>query len=243
MGFGLLLCAYFLFTFMSAGVGDYCFITYLVGALIAIRAVSGLKDYNPRFSWLYPFIALYAFLAVYYVTLTVDDLFLLGLPLRGAVVAAAVNWVDFLCELGFAVFALWSCAELAGSVGLQKHRTRAWRNLVFVGIWGVAQIVLLAVPSLAAAGNQTLVKVLFLYVLVVYFLNALLFYSCFSSICPKGEEFGKPSKPSRLRFINEMNRKLDEKNERARLEYEQNLAAKNRKFSAKNNNRQHKKKK
>jgi hypothetical protein len=69
------------------------------------------------------------------------------------------------------------------------------------------------------------------------------FYSCFSAICPQGEEFGKPSKPSRFRFMNELNRKLDEKNEQARLEYERTMQTQNQKYSAKNNNRHHKKKK
>ena len=102
---------------------------------------------------------------------------------------------------------------------------------------------MLVVPSLAEAGNGALPKVLFLYLLVVYLLNSFCLYGCFSAICPKGEEFGKPSKPSRFRFINEINRKLDEKNEQARLEYEKNQQEKNKKFSAKNNNRHHKKKK
>ena len=79
--------------------------------------------------------------------------------------------------------------------------------------------------------------------LVVYLLNSFCFYGCFSAICPAGEEFGKPSKPSRFKFINDINRKLDEKNEQARLEYERNLQGSSQKFSAKNNNRHHKKKK
>ena len=41
----------------------------------------------------------------------------------------------------------------------------------------------------------------------------------------------------------ELYRKLDEKNEQARLEYERNLQNQNQKYSAKNNNRPHKKKK
>ena len=66
MGFGLLLCAYFLFSFMSVAIADYCFATFIIGALVASRAIRGLKDYNPRFGWLYPFAALYGLLAVYH---------------------------------------------------------------------------------------------------------------------------------------------------------------------------------
>ena len=117
------------------------------------------------------------------------------------------------------------------------------RCIVFTGIWALGQMVMLTVPALAAAGNGALTTVLFLYLLVIYLLNSFCFYGCFSAICPKGEEFGKPSKPSRFKFMNELNRKLDEKNEQARLEYERNLQKQNQKYSAKNNNRHHKKKK
>jgi dihydroorotate dehydrogenase len=149
----------------------------------------------------------------------------------------------FIAELGYTLVALWSSAEIAASVNLDKHRHRGYRNMILTGMWGLAQLVLLVVPTLTVAGNGALPKVLLLYVLVVYLFNSWCFYGCFSAICPQGEEFGKPSKPSRFRFMNEINRKLDEKNERARLAYEQSLQEKNRKFSAKNNNRQHKKKK
>ena len=79
--------------------------------------------------------------------------------------------------------------------------------------------------------------------IVVYFLNSLFLHGCFRHICPAGEEFGKPTKPSRFKFINDINQKLDAKNEQARLEFERNRQQGQQKFSAKNNNRHHKKKK
>lgn len=243
MGFGLLLCAYFLFTFMSVAIGDYCFATFIIGAMVAAKAISGLRDYNPRFNWLYPFAALYGLLAIYFATKMLDGLLLWNLPLYSPLTESIVEWVKFGTELGFTVIALWSSSEIAASVGLDKHRERAVRNVIFTAIWAVGQAVLLAVPALAEAGNGALMKVLLLYLLVVYLLNSFCFYGCFSAICPKGEEFGKPSKPSRFKFMNELNRKLDEKNEQARLEYEKNLQKQNQKYSAKNNNRHHKKKK
>ena len=243
MGFGLLLCSYFLLSFMSVAIGDYCFATYIISALVATKAISGLKDYNPRFNWLYPFTVIYGLMAIFYATRVLDDLFLWGLPIHEGAAQIIVEWVRFASELGFSLIALWSSAELAASVGLDKHRERGVRNMIFTGIWGVAQLILLVVPSLASAGNGALPKVLLLYLMVVYFLNSFCFFKCFSSICPAGEEFGKPSKPSRFKFMNELNRKLDEKNEQARLEYERNQQMKNQKFSAKNNNRHHKKKK
>ena len=243
MGFGLLLCSYFLVSFMSVAVGDYCFATYIIAAMVGVKAIGGLKDYNPRFAWLYPFTAVYGLLAIFFAARVLDDLFLWGLPIRDGVVDVVVEWVRFVTELGFTLIALWSSAELAATVGLDKHRERGLRNMIFTGIWGIAQIILLIVPPLATAGDGALQKVLLLYLLVVYLLNSFCFYGCFSAICPAGEEFGKPSKPSRFKFMNEINAKLDAKNEQARLEYERNQQQKNQKYSAKNNNRHHKKKK
>ncbi len=246
MGFGLLLCAYFILTLMSFGLGstNYLFITYLLGAMVTVPAVNKLKDYNPRFGALYASATLYGLLAVYYAVREVADIALWELPLlEGTVALTVVAIAQLVAEISYAVIALWSSAEIAASVNLNKHRIRALRNMVFVGIGAVGQILMMAVPPLAAAGNQALVKILLLYQLVVYILNAFCFYTCFSSICPPGEEFGKPSKPSRFQFINNINRKLDAKNEKAREEYEKKLAEQNKKYSAKNNNRHHKKKK
>ncbi len=250
MGFGLLLCAYFLFTFMSVGIGDFCFVTYLVGALVALRAVRGLKDYNPRFAYLYPAVAIYALLAVYFALIFVEDIFMLGLPIHAEVLTTVVNVLRFVAELAFSAVALWSSAELAATVGLKKHQARGMRNLLFVGIWALGQLLLLILSifgsnheMLATEVIPMLTVLLLFYQLVVYFLNSLLLYSCFSAICPKGEEFGKPSKPSRFRFINDINAKLDAKNEQARREYEARMNQSTTKYSAKNHNRHHKKKK
>ena len=243
MGFGLLLCAYFLLTFMSVGVGDYAFLPYLLGAAVAVLAVDKLKAYNPRFKYLYPVAAVYALLAIYGLVTVVANLALWDIPVLEGILASVASWAQFVSEFAFAVLALWASAEVAASVGLAKHRARAWRNVAFTGIWAMLQLLLLAVPTIANAGNQALTKVLFLYQLLVYLLNTYALYTCFTGICPAGEEFGKPSKPSRFKFMNEINRKLDEKNERARLEYEQKLEEQKKKFSAKNNNRHHKKKK
>ena len=243
MGFGYLLCSYFLLSFMSIAIQDYCFATYILAAFAAVKAVGGLEDYNPRFKWLYPIAALYVLLSLFYGARVLDDLFMWNLPIREGLAATVVDWVKFVAELGFTLIALWSSAEIAVTVELEKHYRRGYRNMIFTGIWGVAQIVMLLAPSLATIGNAALPKVLFLYLLVIYFLNSVCFYGCFSAICPQGEEFGKPSKPSRFKFINEINRKMDEKSEQARREFEAQQKQGQQKYSAKNNNRHHKKKK
>ena len=256
MGFGLLLCSYFMVTLMSVTIGDYKFATFLIAAIVLYFAVGKLKDYNPRFVWLYPFAAVYGLLAVYYVLVVLGGangvFYGWNLPIgsQWGIDRIIVGGVETAAEVGFTLMALWSSGELALSVGLKKHHGNSIRNMVFVSVCALIQItvlVLAAIPFFRALEDGMVLDVLdkaqFLVMLVIYILNSWFFYTCFSSICPKGEEFGKPSKPSRFKFINEINRKLDAKNEQARLEYEQQQAKKNQKFSAKNNNRHHKKKK
>ncbi len=243
MGFGLLLCAYFLITFMSVGIGDYAFATYLIGALVTLRAVGSLKDYNPRFKALYPVAGVYLLLALFRAALVLDDLFLWGLPLHGEVPTTVQSVLQFACEFSFSLLALWAATELAAEVGLARHTTKGKRNLVLTALWGVGQTVLLAFPTLAALDNQTPIKILLLLQLIVYFLNALFFYSCFSAICPKGEENGKPRPPSRFKFIRQIDERLDRNNELARAEYEARMKNEPGTLPAKNNNRHHKKKK
>lgn len=253
MGLGLLLCAYFVLTFMSVGIGNYgfLFLTYFVGAAVTISAVGKLKPYNPRFAWLLPFSVLYGVLALYFAVDKLADVFLWNLPLiSGGVIVQIVGGLQTVAELGYTLVALLALAELCASVGLDRRRDKGMRNIAFVVILAIGQAAIIVITLVGHPAGMARTEVLpvlqallFVYQLVVYLFNSLFFYGCFSNICPQGEEFGKPSKPSRFRFINEMNRKLDEKNEQARLEYEKTLAEQNKKFSAKNNDRHHKKKK
>ncbi len=262
MGLGWLLCSYFVLHCMTAGIpsitasdsifADLVCILYILGALAGMRAIEKLKAYNPRYAWLYAPLAAYACLAVFSLVRFVNYHFLLAdlSVLFGETVETVASLVQFAAELAFSLIALFSSAELAASVGLQRQQSKATRNMIFVAIWAIAQLALLLATAFLPLGEKaqtevipTLSAILLVYQLIVYLLNTLIFYSCFSAICPEGEEFGKPSKPSRFAFINNINQKLDEKNERARLEYEQMIADQNKKYSAKNNNRHHKKKK
>ena len=256
MGFGLLLCSYFMVTLMSVTIGDYKFATFLIAAMVLYVAIGKLKDYNSRFSWLYPFAAVYGLLAVYHALVVLGGangvFYNWNLPIgsEGGVDRIIAGGLETATEVGFTLIALFASGELALSVGLDKHHKNALRNMVFVAICAVLQItlvVLAAIPAFRGLEGGKVLDILdkagLIVMLVIYILNSWFLYTCFSSICPKGEEFGKPSKPSRFKFINEINQKLDAKNEQARLEYEKQQAKKNQKFSAKNNNRHHKKKK
>lgn len=215
MGFGLLLCGYFILTLMSFGIADYSFATYIIGGFVTASAAYRLKDYCPRFSLLIAAAGIYMLLGVYDVVAFMDELFLWNLlPMEGGIVTA-LDRVRFFAELFFHAVLLWSVMTIASDVEEDKIRASSIRNLIFSGIWGLGQLVLILFPSLAAFQNQVFTKILLLFLLVCYVLNALLLFSCYRNICPAGEELGAPMKRSRFAFINKLNDRFEERSAKA----------------------------
>ena len=239
MGFGLLLCGYFILTFMSFGMADYSFAAYIVGGFITINAAYRLKDYCTRFSLVIAAAGVYMLLGVYDVLIFMDELFMWGfMPIDGNF-AWALDQVAFFAELFFHVTLLWSIMEISTDVGIQKIRIKSTRNLAFAGIWALCQLIFLLLPEVAAYQNQVFTKMLVLFLLICYILNALLLHSCYQLICPAGEEHGSPTKRSRFAFINKMNDKFDEKSTKALKE---SLEYKREKQKAREEKRNRKKK-
>lgn len=215
MGFGLLLCGYFILTLMSFGIGDYSFAAYIIGAVVTANAALKLKDYCPRFGMLIAASGIYLLVGLYDVVAFMDELFLWNLISAESTLPVAADRVRFFGEVFMHVMLLWSVRTLAADVEEEEIKNNALRNLIFTGGWAVGQIILLAVPSLAAIQNQVIPKILLLVVLVTYILNAFLLHACFRDICPAGEEMGSPVKRSRFSFINKLNDKFDEKSAKA----------------------------
>ena len=215
MGFGLLLCGYFILTVMSFGMGDYSFAAYIIGAVVTANAALKLKDYCPRFGMLIAAAGIYLLIGLYDVVAFMDELFLWNLITAESTLPTAVDRVRFFGEVFFHVMLLWSIRTIAADVEEEKIKGRSHISLVFTGIWAVGQLVLLFVPSLAAFQNQFFPKLLLLMVLLTYGFNAFLLHACFRDICPEGEELGAPEKRSRFAFINKLNDKFDEKSTKA----------------------------
>ncbi len=215
MGFGLLLCGYFILTFMSFGMGDYSFAAYIIGAVVAANAALKLKDYCPRFGMLVAAAGIYLLIGLYDVVAFMDELFLWNFITAESTLPTVVDRVRFFGEVFFHAMLLWGVRTIAADVEEDKIKGKAVRNMVFTGIWAVGQLVLLAFPALAAFQNQVFTKILLLVVLITYIFNTLLLHACFRDICPAGEELGAPQKRSRFAFINKLNDKFDERSTKA----------------------------
>lgn len=216
MGFGLLLCGYFILTFMSFGMGSYSFAAYIIGAVVTANAAMKLKDYCPRFGMLTAAAGIYLILGIYDVVVFLDELFLWKLMPVTGLLTTAVDRARFFAEIFFHVMLLWSVMTIAADVEEEKIKGKAIRNMVFTGIWCLGQVILIAFPAVANFQNQVFSKFLTLFVLILcYLLNALLLHACFRDICPAGEELGAPMKRSRFAFINKLNDKFEEKSTKA----------------------------
>ncbi len=229
MGFGLLLFGYFTITVASVGMGDFRFIAYLLGGMLCAMATARLKAYNPRFLLTLCLAVVYGILGLYDGFAMLDNTFLWGILPIGGVLNSVVDAVTLLVNIAFHFTMLWSIMELAHSLGMTKLKARTTRNLFFVVVYGIGEAVMITYPRIAELENQMFPRILLLYLLVCYLLNAWLLFSCYQSICPAGEEFGKPAKPSRFAFVNKLNQKFDEKATRAlreQMEYQAEKQAK-----------------
>lgn len=215
MGFGLLLCGYFVLFMMSFGMGEYSFAALIMGGFISCIAANKLKDYCPSFGYTFVTSVLYILLGVWGGVGFINDMLLLDLPVFGTVAKNVVQYVDFGLGLLYHLLMLYSVFELSGSLGLEKIKSRASFELVFMSTLSIFQLFLYAVPSVANVENQMPTKFLILFTLVAYVINLLLLYSCYNNICPAGEEMGREQKPSRFKFVNQIRAKVQEKQERA----------------------------
>ena len=223
MGFGWLLCGYFILMLTSMGMGEYTFVAYLIGGAITANAAGKLKDYCPRFLFTLGFAVVYSLIGLYQGFLWLDDLFLWAPPIHSEWVGELVDTLRFLAEVGLHASMFLAIYELATSLDLQKIRTRTLRNAIFVGIWTLGQLALLFFPSLYAVEGGAIAQILLLFSIACYVLNAMLLFTCYQYICDEADVNGRERKPSRIKFVNDIRRKMDERTERAmkeRLEYE-----------------------
>ena len=214
MGFGLLLCGYFILFMMSFGMAQYGFAAMLIGGFISFCAAGRLKDYCVSFGWTMVTSVLYVVLGIWQGIAFLNDAFLWNMSIFTTAATVTV-YVDFALGAAYHMLMLYSVSELSGQLGLIKIKSRAVFELGLLATLALFQLLLYAVPSLANVENQMPTKFLILFTLVAYIINMLVIYSCYNNICPEGEEMGKERKPSRFKFVNEMRRKVQEREERA----------------------------
>ena len=206
MGFGYLLLGYlctFLLTMTAnrLGIGS---LSLLLGEVLMLLGVIRLEHYEKRFSFakllLIPLLAG----GVYQAIGEVLALCKIDLPAFSSETATTIyGWCLFLLLMLLQVVLLLSVASLAKEVGLVHIRSKAYRNLVFLGLYGLLYLIrYLPFEGLSAAQPYLTIPMI-LCLLLLIGLNLFLLLSCMKNIAPAGEEDPEP-KRYRWEFLNKV---------------------------------------
>ena len=214
MGFGLLFIGYVTSYILRLGLGNYAFAAMLIGCFIMYLGLSGLRKYGPAF--IYALIAdvLLIFCSFFECLEGIDMIFSLDIEIYGAFVSDVFMWIGIGLDFIFNISMLYGIVDLARRVDFPKIKGKAYRNMFFVGVYNVFQVVLLLPIESMSKDKSFLMTLLVVFSLIYTLVNAALVFSCYAFICPEGEEEMK-RKPSRFEFINRMNEKADEREKRA----------------------------
>ncbi len=216
MGFGILFLGYCIAAIFSM-LGTYSFIGMLIGYVMMFWALSELRKYAPTF--LYAIIAcvLMIFCSFFESFAGIDTLLRLGMLTNMQWLGDTFEIIEFVIELIFNIALLYGIADLARRVDFPDIRVKAFRNMIFVGIYNCFQLFLFLPFDFIQNDLSFLYSLLVILMLVYTALNLALIFKCYAFICPQGDE-EMERKPSRFEFINKINARNDAK-EQETLDY------------------------
>lgn len=236
MGFGLLLVGYTFAFVARVGLGDYIFAGMLLGSFLMYLGLSELKKYSPGCIFAQILSILIFFLSVFGALIWLDSAFFLELGVSNESNKLIYEWLKFILGLLFNVALLYGIIDVSNRVDFAETRVKAMRNLVFVGVFNLYQLLMLF-PIPFILEDKAFFNTLLLILQLIYsIMNAFLLFNCYAMICPAGQE-DMPRKPSRFAFVNKMRAIRDAKEEKAiedmKNYYEEKLKAKNSKKKSK----------
>lgn len=201
MGFGILIFGYFLMFAFS--ISQVYFFADIIGALIVMYAFSKIAEYNRYFIRAMWFcLAFLLFGAVNAVSL----MFGIYDPSGNIALAVSILKTASAALMHIPMFlGIRGIADGAESVGL-VHLSE--RNMTMSMIYYAAALLVIALDRAFGDYTQYAGALVWLFGIVCIFLNLVLFYKCFATLCP-ADENAHEKKRSRFRFINKINDKLD----------------------------------
>ena len=209
MGFGLLLIGY-IFAFTAAiGLGPYYFAGMVLGGFLMFLGITELKKYSPVFIYAYVLNIIFLLCSFVKTVVWADAQLAFGLGLDSGPIATAMNFIEFGVGLLFNLALLYGIADLSRRVDFSETRSKAFRNMIFVGLFHAYQLLMLL-----PIANDILMTFLPILQFVYALINTLLIFKCYAMICP-ASDVDMPRKPSRFAFINKMRAAADEREQRA----------------------------
>lgn len=203
MGFGYLLIGYLISFVIKATVSGLGFggLALLVGYGVMLYGLMQLNLYHRAFVWSKWLLIPLMVTAVYDQILSLDEMFLWGLPFVNALTSTIFEWATFALIIVFHFAMLYAVRMIAGEVGLLHIATKAIRNMILMGLYAVFSVAYnMTLSSGEEAAKYLSVPVILLNVVWVV-CNLLLLLSCNKNICRAGDE-DQPAKRSRFAWIN-----------------------------------------
>ena len=230
MGFGLLLIGYIFAFTAKIGLGPYHFAGMALGGFLSYLGISELKKYSPVFIYSQIINIVLIICSFFKTAMWADESFALGFGLTAGNINTAYQFVEFGVSLLFNFALLYGISDLARRVEHAEIREKAYRNMIFVGIYNAYQIIMFF-----PIANDILMSFLPIFQFIYSAINALLIFKCYAMICPEGDE-SMPRKPSRFAFINKIRAERDAREQQAIEETKKY-------YENRYNNNNHKKKK
>lgn len=214
MGFGYLFIGYLITFLLSLTVQALGFggVALLVGYGVMLGGLWILWHYQSAFVWAKWLLVPLLVTALYRTLGDFNELLLLGLPIFEGVWESVYTWVTLALITAFNLAMLYGVGKIARDVGLEKTAVAAGRNAIFVGIYTLLTIV--AKLPLPQTVLSYLTFPLIGFDLLWIVCNLLLLLSCTKDICPAGDE-DQPQKPSRIGFLDRLNRAYEQNRQRA----------------------------
>lgn len=215
MGFGILLIGYlvtYVLKLTADGIGAGGF-ALLLGYGLMMYGLWKLNRFHSAFAFAKWLCVPLLFLGAVEAAFNVTGWFSLPTGWYEGTIQTALAWAQFLGSMVFHAAMLYAIRMLAKEVGLPTLSIAAVRNSVFVALYA-----LLYLASYLPFSTETVKKYLAVpcILTLIFFvaLNLWLFLSCAKNICAEGEDEPEP-KRYKLGFLNKINDKLLENEDRA----------------------------
>ena len=244
MGFGLLLIGYIIAYVSAVGYGPYLFAGLLIGGVIMFLGLRELRKYAPTFVYAIVADTLLLICALYGLLVWMETQLSIPIGVQAWNLGVFFDWAEIVIGFVFNIAMLYGIADLSRRVEYPDTRVKAYRNMIFVVLFNVLQVVLTLPIKALDKGRSSMLVVLLIFQLAYTVINAILIFKCYAMICPEGQEDMKRKK-SRFEFVNKINKIHDERDEQViegtKKYFEDRLNKKNQK--SKSHNKSKKKKK
>ena len=204
MGFGTLLFGYF--AMFAFSVSPYYFFADILGALVAVYALSKLSEYSRYFGG-----AMYGALAFLILSgINAVSLLFSLYPMNEGALWTAVEVLKLAAGCVMHVFMFLGTRTVAERAGQEKLVKKSIRCLCAVSLYYAAALIAVPVsPLLPERTGQAVSAGILLYWVFCLILSLLLLYGCFSHIVPADADMTvKPR--SKIGLLNKMSDKFDE---------------------------------